>query len=79
MKVLEVTAIKHHDVRGKELLYIKIGDVVINVGEKTYKEVGKLTGDVEEEPAKLTIQEPVTKIQIAEPLVTNNLKKEVTK
>lgn len=69
MKQLEVSAIKHHDVRGKELLYIKIGDVVINVGEKTYKEVGQLTGDVprETEP-KLTVAEPVTKIQIAEPL-----------
>ena len=43
---MEVTVIKHKDVRGKELNYLRIkneyGEVLINVGNKTYEEVEKL-------------------------------------
>lgn len=42
----EVTPIKHTDVRGKELLYLKIkteeGEVLINIGEKTYESIKRL-------------------------------------
>lgn len=71
-KMLNVEAVRHFDVRGKELLYIKIEDLVINVGEKTFKEVQKLTGvkeEPEENPAQLKIDyEPITNIQFAEPI-----------
>lgn len=44
----EVKAVKHVDVRGKELLYITIGEglnqAIINVGEKTYKRVQEIIG-----------------------------------
>lgn len=43
----EVKAVKHVDVRGKELLYITIGEglnqIIINVGKKTYETVKTLT------------------------------------
>lgn len=43
---MTVTPIKHTDVRGKELLYLKIEhsgrEVVINIGEKTYEAVSEL-------------------------------------
>lgn len=44
----EVAAIKHKDVRGKEQLYLKIGNdeknVVINIGEKTFDAINHLNG-----------------------------------
>lgn len=66
-KTLSVEAIRHYDVRGKELLYIRIEDLVINVGEKTFLEVQKLTGDLTEPTIKV-ISEPATKTQIGEGL-----------
>lgn len=57
----QVTSIKHKDVNGKELLYLKIEapgkpDVLINVGQKTYDKVQNLftlTEDkIKKEPKK---------------------------
>lgn len=60
----EVQAIKHKDVRGKEQLYLKIGNdennVVINIGEKTYEAVNNLNGKSE---AKLSIADESTPAQ----------------
>lgn len=64
-KALNVTAIEHSDVRGKKLLYIKIEDLLINVGEKTFKEVQLLTGAIK---VQQETPEKVTNMQIAEPL-----------
>lgn len=48
---IETSVIKHKDVRGNELNYIKMKngekEVLINVGEKTYQNVSNLL-DVEE-------------------------------
>lgn len=42
----EVTPIKHKDVRGKELLYLKIetesGELLINIGDKTFKSLEEM-------------------------------------
>lgn len=43
----QITSIKHKDVTGKELLYLKIEvankpDVLINVGQKTFDKVNNL-------------------------------------
>lgn len=52
MKKLTVEAIKHSDVRGNELLYLKLSNdkdfVIVNVGTKTYENVKKLTEEIEE-------------------------------
>lgn len=53
MKTIE--AIKHKDVKGKELLYLKIKngehEVLVNVGTKTYEAV-KALDNVQELPLK---------------------------
>lgn len=63
-----VQAIKHKDVRGKELLYLKIqhegNEVLVNIGERTYKAVVEL---VNQQQLKLHAEEPITKIQFEEP------------
>lgn len=50
----EVTAIKHADVRGNELMYLRIKhengkEVLINIGEKTYKAINELENNAEEQ------------------------------
>lgn len=44
--MVTVKAVKHADIRGKELLYLVASngttEVVVNVGEKTYKAVMEL-------------------------------------
>ena len=58
----EVKAFKFTDVRGKEQLYLSIeaehGKLIINIGEKTFNEVEKITAV---NKAKLIIDEPKTK------------------
>lgn len=54
-KNAKLTAIKHADVYGKELLYLKIetekGTQMVNIGQKTFEAVQKLTTN-EEKPKK---------------------------
>lgn len=46
---MKVEAIKHKDVRGKEMLYLKLTneatqkEVVINIGQKTFDAVSNMT------------------------------------
>lgn len=53
-----VESIKHHDVRGKELLYLKItkgkNELVINIGEKTFREIENLDDTM----TKLQFEQP---------------------
>lgn len=75
-KTLSVEAKRHNDIRGKELLYLLIGEgkdqIAINVGQKTFDSVAELIEGPKVDPAQLTIQgmekEPVTNIQILPPL-----------
>lgn len=44
---MKIETVKHKDVRGKELLYLRVTnkhqeEYLVNVGEKTYKEVTEL-------------------------------------
>lgn len=54
----QVKAIAHKDVRGKELFYLEIKNtntgenVLINVGQKTYETVKKLTIDEPDKSSK---------------------------
>lgn len=71
---MTITALRHKDVRGKELLYLivknKVGtEVIVNVGEKTFNGVENLVKE-EEGQLELPIGE---KLQNAE----EKLKKEV--
>lgn len=65
MKQLIVEPIAFKDVRGKELLYLKItgpktkGEVLINIGEKTHKAVKELI-DKEEGITKIQFETPTT-------------------
>lgn len=68
MKKLNVTAVVHKDVRGKELYYLIIRqeegneELVVNVGEKTYETVSKMAniprGDVPVGNKKETDEKP---------------------
>jgi hypothetical protein len=55
-----VEAITHTDVRGNILYYLKlateIGELLVNVGQKTHDKVKSLHGDLNQ-GTKLTIQE----------------------
>lgn len=70
-KLVQVEAKALADIRGKELLYVIIGEekpVIINVGQKTYnqvKEVIERTARPETNVPRET--EPVTNIKIAKP------------
>lgn len=52
---LEVKAVKHLDINSKEQLYLVIGEaenkVIINIGEKTYEKVKKITNETTGKPA----------------------------
>jgi hypothetical protein len=58
-KTMNVEVLTYKDVRGKELLYLRIKDgeneVLINVGDKTYKAVKELIEPPkkEEEPTRI--------------------------
>lgn len=57
-----VEAIKHQDVRGKELLYLRITKegvqepITINIGQKTYDAIKKLDATLAQ--SKLPVDEP---------------------
>lgn len=62
----EVTALKHADVRGKELMYLRIKGVtgkemLINIGEKTYEGVKEILEDVNKIQEKKNGTAPVKK------------------
>lgn len=50
---MKVNVIKHKDVTGKEQLYLKIenenGQVLINIGQKTYDKVNELITEPKKE------------------------------
>lgn len=74
--MVHVEPIKHKDVRGKELLYLKLTnegrEVLINIGQRTFSDVELLLNPNQQ---RLFEKEPITKIQIAEPMTQEELNK----
>lgn len=76
---MKVTAIKHTDVRGKELNYIKLENgsqtLLINVGEKTYNSVKTMTeGALTEEEVKKDLEE-MKQVEEVKPTLGDKLAK----
>lgn len=53
---MEILTIKHKDVKGKELLYLKIkneyGEVLLNIGQKSFDNISELLNKKEVNNAK---------------------------
>lgn len=62
-KTLKVNVIKHADVRGRELMYLAIEDLLINVGTKTYESVKTLLEKQDDQEQK--VKEPTKEKKVA--------------
>ena len=53
---MEILTIKHKDVKGKDLLYLKIkneyGEVLLNIGQKSFDNISELLNKKEVNNAK---------------------------
>lgn len=79
--MLKITTVKHKDVRGKELLYLKVSneheELLINVGEKTYNTVTKMaeTGEATQEETAEAAKEIAERMKGVKEIVAQDKKK----